>query len=336
MLQLDQRTSLPEGLLTTSPELLYQLLPQPTLIHLQGKIDAPLFISVLMHGNEPTGFYALQKLLQKYQRQTLPRSISIFFGNVDAARHNLRQLEHQPDFNRVWPGTEHPPCAETRIMQEVINEMQRRHVFASIDIHNNTGLNPHYGCINKLDNRYIHLASLFARLTVYFTHPKGVQSGAMAEICPAITLECGRPDQKYGTQHVLDYLDTCLHVNELSDHQVSQHDVDLFHTIAQVKIQPDIDFSFHINSADLLLDNDLEKMNFTEITPGTRFGRVNNLPQAPVIAINPEGQIVTERFFQLNNNELQITRTAMPSMLTLDEKVIHQDCLCYLMERMQA
>lgn len=336
MLRLQQLDGLPDGLLKIHPQNLYQLLPQPTLIHLQGNQPEPLFITVLMHGNEPTGFYAVQKLVQKYQHKALPRSLSLFFANIEAARHNVRQLENQPDFNRVWPGTQLPPCAESRLMQQVVDKMQGLHPFASIDIHNNTGLNPHYGCINKLDNRYIQLAALFARLTVYFTHPKGVQSGAMAEICPAITLECGRPDQAYGTQHVLDYLDTCLHLPELSNKAVSIKDVDLFHTIAQVKIQPETNFSFHIDKSDLLLDHDLEQMNFTEVNSGTRFGRVNVNGQLPVIAINPEGQDVSEKFFHLEQQELRISRPAMPSMLTLDEKVIRQDCLCYLMERMQA
>jgi hypothetical protein len=31
---------------------------------------------------------------------------------------------------------------------------------------------------------------------------------------------------------------------------------------------------------------------------------------------------------------LSIKRSTMPSMLTLDEHVIKQDCFCYLMERL--
>ena len=63
--RLVQLDSLPEGLTETGPNELYKILPQPTLIHLSGSEDQPLFISVLLHGNEPTGFFAVQALLKK-------------------------------------------------------------------------------------------------------------------------------------------------------------------------------------------------------------------------------------------------------------------------------
>ena len=83
---LAQYTELPAGLLDVAVENLHQLIPQPTLFHLAGRRTDTLFVSVLLHGNEPTGFLAMQRLLQKYQSQILPRSLSIFFGNTQAAR----------------------------------------------------------------------------------------------------------------------------------------------------------------------------------------------------------------------------------------------------------
>ena len=103
---LKQLDYLPEGLLEVSPKELHTILPEPTLIHLPGKQSAPLFVSVLLHGNEPTGFMAIQLLLRKYKDKQLPRSLSLFVGNVTAAKHNLRRLDNQPDYNRIWPGTE--------------------------------------------------------------------------------------------------------------------------------------------------------------------------------------------------------------------------------------
>jgi hypothetical protein len=76
-------------------------------------------------------------------------------------------------------------------------------------------------------------------------------------------------------------------------------------------------------------------MNFTEIPAGTTLGRVNHQTSLPVTAINEQGQDVSTDFFSIINLELQIRRQTMPSMLTLDEQVIRQDCLCYLMERIQ-
>jgi succinylglutamate desuccinylase len=332
-LHLKQTDYLPEGLLEVSSKDLHTILPEPTLIHLSGKHTAPLFVSVLLHGNEPTGFMAIQLLLKKYKDRQLPRSLSLFVGNVTAANHNLRSLDNQPDYNRIWPGTELPDCAETEMAKEIVALMKKRNVFASVDIHNNTGLNPHYACINSLDNQFLQLASLFGRLIVYFIRPKGVQSSAFAQICPAVTLECGRPGQQHGVEHAFEYLNSCLHLTELPQHQILPRDIDLFHTVAQVKINDQVNFSFNRADADLLLSVDIEHMNFTEIFPGTVFGLSKNNATMPLIAKDEHGNIVTNDFFSVQNSELQINRPTMPSMLTLDERVIKQDCLCYLMER---
>ncbi len=333
-MQLEQQNTLPDGLLDAKPEELHKILPNPTLLHLPGARERPLFISVLQHGNEPTGFLALQALLQKYQSHNLPRSISIFFGNTLAASQSQRHLTNQPDFNRIWPGTELPPTPESHIAQEIVAIMKQKQTFASIDIHNNTGLNPHYACVNKLDNCFLQLASFFSRLIVYFTRPKGVQSDAFAKFCPAVTLECGKPGQKYGVEHAFDFLDTILHLEELSNNPVNLKNIDLFHTVARVKIKDNIDFSFQ-NQASLMLNTDLEWMNFTEIPAGTTLGKIKQQTPLPLTAINEHGEDVSTDFFSINNLELQINRQTMPSMLTLDEQVIRQDCLCYLMERIQ-
>ena len=330
---LKQFDYLPDGLLDVSVEHLHAIIPEPALFHLPGKRPETLFVSVLLHGNEPTGFLALQKLLQKYQGQTLPRNLTLFFGNTEAARFNQRRLDYQPDFNRIWPGTPLPNSPETEWAQQICDAMRQREVFASIDVHNNTGLNPHYACINKLDDAFLHLGALFGRLLVYFTHPKGVQSGAFASFCPAVTLECGRPDQPYGVEHAFEFIDSCLHLQAFPTHPVAKQDVAIYHTVAQVVVDETVSFGFNGDDVDLSLNQDLERMNFTEIQAGTVLGGVKG-QRMPLIARDNDGKAITEQFFKLVDGQLQIIKSTMPSMLTLNQRVIRQDCLCYLMERL--
>jgi hypothetical protein len=47
-----------------------------------------------------------------------------------------------------------------------------------------------------------------------------------------------------------------------------------------------------------------------------------------------DDQPVFERYFAFNEGVLRTVRPFMPSMFTLDERVIRQDCLGYLMERL--
>ncbi|MFN2309937.1 MAG: M14 family metallopeptidase, partial [Gammaproteobacteria bacterium] len=185
----------PAGLLDAEPTELLQLLGGPSLLHLPGRRAEPLFVSVLLHGNEDTGYFAVRELLRRFRDTPLPRALSIFFGNVRAAAVGLRRLDDQPDYNRVWPGSEAPETPEHGLMARVVDALEQRRVFASVDVHNNTGINPHYACVNRVDHRYLHLATLFGRTVVYFTRPRGVQSLSFSRLCPAVTIECGQPGQ---------------------------------------------------------------------------------------------------------------------------------------------
>ncbi len=126
---LNETDILPDGILEAKATDLLELLGSPTLIHLQGEAKEPLFVSTLLHGNETTGFYAIQRLLNEYQDKPLPRSVSIFIGNVEAAAVEQRRLDLQPDYNRVWPGTHHDDCAETDMMKIVSNIMRKNKPF---------------------------------------------------------------------------------------------------------------------------------------------------------------------------------------------------------------
>jgi succinylglutamate desuccinylase len=335
-MKLQELEHLPKGLLKTEATGLEALLGGPTLIHLKGRQEPALFIAVLMHGNETSGWDAVRGLLGRYmggEEGMLPRAVSLFIGNVSAAAQGLRCLDGQPDYNRVWPGSELPPTPEHGLMEQVVDAVVKRGLFASVDLHNNTGLNPHYACINAIDNRFLHLASMFSRTVVYFLRPRGVQSMAMAPYCPAVTLECGKVGHTYGSEHAMDYLDACLRLSEHPDHSVAEHDIDLFHTVAIVRVYKDTSFGFGEQGVNIQFADDLDMLNFRELPRGTSFGRVYKESGIGLEVRDEQGRDVTERYFALENDELRVRVPVMPSMLTKDHRVVRQDCLCYLMER---
>lgn len=328
---LRQYTDLPRGFLDAAPAELEEVLGGPTLIHLPGLRERPLFVSVLLHGNEISGVEAIQNLLRVHLDRPLPRALSLFIGNVHAARVGLRRLEGQYDYNRVWPGGGDIDSAEAKMMAQVVDQMRQRRVFASIDIHNNTGLNPHYGCVNRLDGRYLHLASLFSHTVVYFTQPRGVQSMAFAELCPAVTIECGQPGSRYAAQHAQEFVEAALHLPEIPDRPSSE--LGVFHTVATVTIPPEVSFGFGNVDADLQLMDDLQQFNFRELPSGTAFANVSAGRDGRFAVTDDDGNDVSGHFFEVADGQLRTLRHVMPSMLTHDALVIRQDCLCYLMER---
>ena len=327
---LTQYDTLPPGLLDLPAARLGEVLPGPTLIHLPGRRTPPLFVSVLLHGNEDTGWLAAQSVLKKFATAELPRALSLFIGNVEAARTGQRRLDGQPDYNRVWPGGEEAHPAEAAMMQEVVDAMRARGVCGSIDIHNNTGLNQHYACVNRLEQDFLHLAVLFSRIVVYFIRPRGVQSAAFAELCPAVTVECGKPGTPGGVEHAAAFMEACLHLSEFPAHPLPPHDVDLFHTVATVKIPEQLSFGFGAPDADIDFVPELDHYNFRELAHGDAWGRVR---QGRLLALDETGTDIGDRLFDYRKNEITLRRPLMPAMLTRDERVIRQDCLCYLMER---
>jgi len=336
--RLREREGLPDGLLSAASRDLAGLLGGPTLLHLPGEREPPLFVCALLHGNEDVGWEAVRELLgahlHRAGRLHLPRAMSLFLGNLDAAAQGLRHLPGQPDYNRVWPGSELPHTPEHVLMAQVVETMARRGVFASVDLHNNTGRNPHYACVNVIEAPFLHLATLFSRTVVYFTTPKGVQSQAMAGLCPAVTLECGKVGDRWGIEHARDYLDACLHLAALPDHPVASHDIDLFHTVAQIRVPEGVSFDFSAGpeGSDIGFAPDLDQLNFRELPAGTALGRVRS-PRARLLVQDDHGRDLAQRYLAFEQDELRLRLPVMPSMLTCDALVIQQDCLGYLMER---
>ena len=324
----------PEGLLERPASALYQHFDGPALIHLRGRVERPLVVSVIQHGNEITGWEAVRRLLKNhYPHDSLPRSLLILIGNPRAARHRLRRLDDQPDFNRCWPGGTETDSRYTDLFRHIHDRMLALRPIACIDIHNNTGLNPHYAAVNRIRSDYLRLASLFSPQVVYFTMPTGTLSHAMSEFCPSLTLECGQAGEIHGTDHSLAYLETCLHLEEISLTPPDADAVHLYHMVATVNVRPEVLFGFGNVPVDLALHDELDRFNFRDLPPGTSFGTVRDGVPKPLTAVNTGNEDVTEKYFSFENNEVRTVREIMPSMLTLDRRVIQQDCLCYLMER---
>ncbi len=324
---------LPDGFLDCPANRLKEILPRPTLFDLPGRDPQPLFVSTLLHGNETSGLIAVQETLRRHAERGLSRSLILFIGNVDAAAENVRALPGQRDFNRVWPGTAFPDDPLAHMAQWIYDYVAKRDAFAAVDIHNNTGFNPHYSCISKLDVKYVALAQLFSRIVVLFQRPRGTCSAAYAELCPAITVECGKSGLEAGTQHVVELLDACLSIAQLPSHPPASRDVELLRTHAIVKPPAGASFSFDGTPADFLFRPDIDHLNFSELAAGASFGALGD-GEARLDVLPGDGYDTQPiDYFDYAGGEIRLSRPAIPAMLTVDRRAVQQDCLCYLMHR---
>ena len=238
---------IPDAFLTISYRDIKKVFDRPTLLHLKGDKSPALFVSILLHGNEFSGLEIMQDILQKYKTTNgykLPRDLWIFVGNVDAAELGLRALEGQIDFNRAWPGTPNPNSNTAKLIQEVIDTISKDGLFASVDLHNNTGKNPHYGCISDVNEKNKYLCTLFNHIGMVFKSPKGVSTMAFDGICPAITLECSTPGNQPAKEKAFALIDDVMHMDHFPTKPVPKHDLQLVQNSATVKINKDVTIHF--------------------------------------------------------------------------------------------
>ena len=306
-----------------------RVLPNPTLITIDGERSPPLFLSTLLHGNETASFEVLQALARRYADSRPPRKLLIFVGNVEAAASAVRLLPGQPDFNRIWAGGDSMFVALADHVKQVARVAAP---FASIDIHNNTGLNPHYGCINVLRPSDLQLAAWFAPIAVYYRNPPTTQSMAFAEICPAITLECGRSGEASGVIEALRLIDRVMTAETIAIDPSLASTLRLYETVGRVLIDPACSFSFGEAQTELVLRADLEHLNFRDVSAGEQLGTCS-YPAIPLTVVDEQDRNLTAQFFAQRDGSIVLTRSVTPAMLTRDHAVIRQDCLGYLMIR---
>jgi succinylglutamate desuccinylase len=323
----------PQGLLDADARSLHEILDGPTLIELDGEKGAPLFLSGLMHGNEDSGLVAIQKILRRYQGRSLPRPLMILIGNVAAARCGMRRLGGQPDYNRVWPGcAEYQASDEARIMAQFHARVIERKAIAAIDIHNNTGRNPHYSVICVQDARVMALARLFAPRSVLFRGLPGTQTASFGGLIPAITIECGQSGDDANAEAAANMIEAVLRLDDLGE-AGGFEELSLFHTLAQVRVRTDVALDCDHSAGWFDLDGDLDRHNFEQLEPGFSFGESNH--PRPLEVIDEQGKDVFDTFFQIKAENIRLRRPVVPAMLTAQERIIRQDCLCYLMETLE-
>ncbi len=329
---------LPDAFLTISPRDLKKVFDKPTLIHLKGAKGPALFVSILLHGNEFSGLEIMQELLKKYKTTNgykLPRDLWIFLGNVDAAELGLRALDGQVDFNRAWPGTPEPHTDTAKLIQKVMDTISKDALFASVDLHNNTGQNPHYGCISVVNEDNKYLCTLFNHIAMVFKSPKGVSTMAFDTLCPAITLECSTPGNKPAKEKAFGLLDDLMHMDHFPLKPVPRHDLQLVTNSATIKINSDVTLCFEddVNSdsdIDLTVVKNFDHHNFTLLEKNEVFAysKVAN----PLLVTSQDGTDITDEIIQNKNGNISLKKALMPAMITMDKSIVLQDCLCYLLE----
>ena len=277
-------------------------------------------------------------MLNGYRGQVLPRALSVFIGNVAAATAGVRFLPDQLDYNRVWPHSQLTSSRlEHRLMRDVFDRMANRRVAASIDLHNNTGLNPYYSCVCSLEPEHLRLAALFGNRAMYFTRPLGVQTAAFSRICPSITCECGPIGDAGGVQAAAQLIERLMSLGTGDLRRLLPNvpsNLELFRTVGTWRILPQatLDFNSRSNSH-VFLRPDLDRLNFQCLAMGTELGQASVALNDCMEVCDEQGNVVTDQLLTRDpDGAVRLKCSVTPSMFTTSLAAIRQDCVGYFME----
>lgn len=326
-LPLDRLNALPD-LAGIEAHQVRRIFPESTLIALGGRHTPPLFVAALIHGNETVGWEALKQLQVWMADHPLPRSLLIFIGNVHAAERQIRMVPGRPDYNRIWRDGD---TAEHDLAARVTKIVREAKPFAAIDLHNNTGANPHYALVHHERPDHLQLTSLFSPNAMLTHNPPGTCSEAMSAFCPAITAECGHSGVVANEEAAFNLVLDVLHL----DHWRGAPDrpLDVYTVTGAIMIDPGTRIVFkHGAEGDVEFPATLEKWNFFHRPAGSTFARILNGGD-PVRVVTETGEDVTGRCFSREGGRLILKRAFTPAMLTTDQAAIRDDCLGYLMEK---
>jgi hypothetical protein len=316
----------PDTLFQTSARDLQRLLGGPTLFRIPGRrTGPPLFISTLLHGNETSGWTALCRLLA--DGAVPERSLVIFLGNLAAAAAGVRHLHGEPDFNRIWKDADLPYAA---FAGSVLDNILAEPLAAAIDLHNNTGRNPHYSVLTDLCDANRSLALLFSDKAVYVEEPDSVLTRATQRHCPSIAVELGPINDPRSDDLAEDLLRRITSAPSLSG---AHQGLNLYTSLARVHIHPDVAFTFAGTGRDapLMLTGGMEAVNFHAVPRHTEFACTELPFRQALRVLDPGHRDVTDLFFYQEGPHVRFSRDVVPAMYTTDPDVVLQDCLCYLM-----
>lgn len=277
----------------------------PTLFDLRKPGTRPLFVSVLLHGNETSGWDAVRRLAGEFVAQ----SVLLFVGNVEAARLGTRRFADGVDFNRVWEGGD---TFEAAVAAEVTAIAAAAEPYLAVDVHNNTGDNPPYAVVTDTRPRTLSAARAFSQRALLNVQPEGFLTRRFADFCTALTIEVGMPHQTASTERTTAFLARLLSQGRPED---DPGDLRLFETTARVLLDDGA-----------TLDPTAQRFNFRPAPAGTALTL-----SGPLMAEGPSGCDVTAAYLAHENGVAVLKQTTHIAMYTGSERSAREDCLCYLL-----
>jgi len=312
-------------------------LPGPTHIHISGQDSSRCRVVVtLLHGNEPSGLYAIFESLKQKIQPAL--DIHYFIPSVDAARQApgfiYRMLPHHKDLNRCFR-TPYGDTEQDLLAESLIRKLQELSPECVIDIHNTSGSSPSFGVTTFMDERHDALVSLFTHRMIVTDLVLGSLMEISETMMPTVTIECGgaldTESNLMASEGRLKYItyDDVLTIGH------TDMTLEFFHNPLRLELleQSDIAYGDHCLMSDgVTLLPEIEHYNFGFVDSKVRLGFISGELSDNLTIKDIENQERLLDYFEARDGELYPTQRLKLFMVTTNPEIARKDCLFYLVK----
>ncbi len=308
-------------------------LPGPVVIELEGtdKTAPWKAISVLVHGNEPSGFFAVYRYLKE---RHIPRSsVALIISSVRAARHaplfSHRMLTGEYDLNRRF-GMSQPQDVVSSLAAEIEQYLRSKPFEYVVDLHNTSGNGPAFSVATHKSTQVQKLASYFCESQVVTQ----LIVGSLMEQnfnCPVVTIECG--GSKQTEAHKLAY-SGLINLLQSDNWQERQASVSLFEhpTRLCVKRGCSLEYANQLDpDCELTLIENIEQLNYSGLLKDQVVGWLNTPISQTLTAISEDGKEHVNDYFYQQGTELRAKQNLKVFMATPRKDIALADCLFYVL-----
>lgn len=303
----------------------------PCVIDMQGHIsNRTRVVSVLVHGNEPSGFIAVHRFLQS--KITPMTNVRFIICSVEAAQQppvfTNRYVDDVHDLNRCFNLDKTDAAVNQRAgsILQAINEVKPE---AVIDMHNTSGSSPSFCVATRIDMQVQALASFFCQTMMYTR----LSLGSLMEQnfnCPVVTIECG--GSKDQQAHEMAYQG--VHEFLMADNLFGGHHymlVDIVEHPLRLELDPKTKLSFADKNdpdADVTLVSDIEQHNMGVTRADCLIGW-SNVGCAPFTVRNEAGDVQSDSIIYCKDGQILTRHKLRIFMATTNHRIALNDCLFY-------
>jgi len=308
-------------------------LHKPTVVRVAGRDPSRTrAMATLLHGNEPSGLFALHRWL--LEQHTPEVNMLFLIAGVYPAKipptFSLRQLPSGRDLNRCFK--EPFEGEEGAIAEAMLAELHKANPECVLDVHNTSGTGPAFAVTITNDAAHQALASLYTDRLIMTDLRLGALMEYSEQEVPTVTIECGGAHDDHAHELAYDGLVRYASRPDVLSLEKADWDVAVLRNPIRVELAPDATIEYRLEPtgrADITLPPDIEHRNFGVISPGEPLGWIGKRGLGILTAIGHNRTENMEKVLRVKDGQIYPAQAIRTFMITTNPVIAKSDCLFY-------